>query len=174
MKTQDVWRTYGQELYFFILKRVKDQHVAEDVLQNCFLKIHKNLQQLADERKTRAWIFQISRNEIVNYYNKKEGLTRLENEPAEEIPSTIHEICCFDQFITELPDAYRHVIELTYLQGKTQKEVAGQLGLSLANVKARTRRAKAILKERFQTCCQYELDPQGNLRGSSNCAQCSG
>ena len=62
-------------------------------------------------------------------------------------------ILCFVKFYVYLPEIYRDVITLTYLHGKKQEEVAEELKISIANVKARVRRSKAILKEQFQDCC---------------------
>jgi RNA polymerase sigma-70 factor (ECF subfamily) len=71
-----------------------------------------------------------------------------------------------------LPEIYRHVIELIYIKGLKQKEVARKLEISLENVKVRIKRAKDILKQKFSECCNYEFDKKGNLIGESNCAIC--
>ncbi len=173
MKTQEVWQTYGQEMYFFILKKVKNKNIANDVFQNSFLKIHKNLHQLKAEQKLRAWVFQISRNEIANYFKKE---STYENPDAGIINSTLdtrQDFCCFDRFIDELPKHFREVIELTYIKGNKQEEVAEILQISLANVKARIRRSKTLLKKRFQECCKHEINKQGNLTGTPNCVSCT-
>ena len=67
MNTQDIWDNFNEELYFFILKKVNSKHVANDIFQNSFLKIHQNLSKLKSEEKVKAWIFQIARNEIITW-----------------------------------------------------------------------------------------------------------
>lgn len=172
METQKIWDNFNDELYFFILKKVKDKDIANDVFQDTFLKIHTNLFSLKSEDKARGWVFQIARNEIFDYFNKasvhveKSGI-------YEEISSQKYEnICCFDKFINDLPETYRQVIELIYLKGQKQKDVAQELGISLENVKARIKRAKDILKKKFNECCKYEFDKNGKLVGESNCSVC--
>ncbi|MGD1892586.1 MAG: sigma-70 family RNA polymerase sigma factor [Cyclobacteriaceae bacterium] len=172
METQDIWNSFNDELYFFILKRVRDKDVSNDIFQTTFLKIHNNLSKLKQDEKVKAWIFQIARNEIANYYSA-EAIYADNSDPNQDIPVPEYQfICCFDKLINDLPDIYREVIEMVYVKGHKQKEVAQELGISLENTKARVRRAKDILKKRFRECCKYELDKQGKLTGESNCSIC--
>lgn len=171
-ETQKIWDNYKDELYFFILKRVRDTGAAGDILQNTFLKIHKNLDRLKEQTSTRAWTYSIARNEIANFFSK-ESLYVEKTGISDATPiDTYEEVCCFDNFIMELPHIYREAIELVYIQGKRQQEAADILKISLANLKARLRRAKELLKQKFSECCKYELDKNGDLVGESNCAKC--
>lgn len=172
MKTQSIWNDYKDELYFFILKKVKNKTAANDIFQNTFLKIHKNLPTLKDEDKIKAWIFQIARNEIINWINKEAVYTDESTVLQEVDKHNYQDICCFDKFINNLPTIYEEVIELVYIKGYKQKEASQILGISLANVKARIRRAKAILKQNFNECCKYDLDKNGLLMGEPNCPIC--
>ena len=73
--TYDIWKRMGDEIYFFILKKVKDRNIANDVFQEVFLKIHANIGSLKQEGKLKSWAFQIVRNEIANYFIKEIELT---------------------------------------------------------------------------------------------------
>ncbi|MCR1026995.1 sigma-70 family RNA polymerase sigma factor [Cellulophaga baltica] len=172
METQKIWNKFNDELYFFILKKTKDKEATNDIFQNTFLKIHENVSKLKKDEKARAWVFQIARNEIANYYTKEaiyvEKNSANISEPLEEYQS----VCCFDNFINDLPEIYRQVIELIYIKGLKQKDIAIQLDISLENVKVRIKRGKDILKNQFNTCCKYEFDKNGKLSGESNCAVC--
>ncbi|WP_418603019.1 sigma-70 family RNA polymerase sigma factor [Hwangdonia sp.] len=172
METQNIWNNFSDELYFFILKKVKNKEVTNDVFQNAFLKIHTNLPKLKKEEKVKAWVFQIARNEINNHFNKESSdATKLGAVKDIDLQQYEH-ICCFDKFINDLPEIYKQVIELIYIRGKKQKDVAQALDISLENVKARVKRAKGILKNKFNQCCKFELDKNGKLIGESNCAIC--
>ncbi|MGW8122166.1 sigma-70 family RNA polymerase sigma factor [Roseivirga echinicomitans] len=172
METQKIWSSLNDELYFFILKKVKNKDVANDIFQNTFLKIHKNSSKLKKEEKVKAWVFQIARNEIVNHFNTESIYVEKLNLNKEIPLQEYQHICCFDKFINDLPEIYRQVIELTYIKGQKQKDVAKELEISLENVKARTKRAKDILKKKFNECCKYEFDKNGKLIGESNCPIC--
>lgn len=172
METQKIWNTFNDELYFFILKKVKDKDATNDIFQNTFLKIHKNLSKLKSEDKVKAWVFQIARNEINNHYNS-ESIYVEKSQVEKEIPSQIYDhVCCFDTFINDLPKIYKQVIELIYIKGLKQLKVAEELGISLANVKIRIKRAKEILKIKFSECCKYEFNKSGKLIGEPNCSVC--
>lgn len=172
METQKIWNNFNDELYFFILKKVKNKEVTNDIFQNTFLKIHKNLSKLENEEKVKAWIFQIARNEIVNHFkNESMYVEKLDLNNEISLQKYQH-ICCFDKFINDLPEIYRQVIELIYVKGLQQKAVAKELEISLENVKVRIKRAKDILKKKFNECCKYEIDKNGKLIGESNCSIC--
>ncbi|GLR17268.1 sigma-70 family RNA polymerase sigma factor [Portibacter lacus] len=173
METQDIWSDFNDELYLFILKRVKDASASNDVFQNTFLKIHKNLSKLRSDKKVKPWIFQIARNEIANHFNKEASQIEAKRSDAEIPIENYQNICCFDKFINNLPEIYNEVIELVYIKGLKQKEAAASLGISLENVKVRISRAKDLLKQNFSQCCKYEFDKNGKLSGEANCTACN-
>ena len=170
MDTAGVWNEYGTELYLFILKRTSDTEVANEVLQNTFLKVHLKLNTLKDIEKIKPWLFQIVRNEIALFFKNKAKEKQLEWSPVEDSEA---DLCCFNRFIEKLPDIYRQPVELVYIKGKKQKEVAEQLGISLPNVKARLHRAKELLRQDFMVCCKIELNENNKLISSTvDCAVC--
>ena len=102
METQQIWDSFNEELYFFILKKVKDKDVTNDIFQDTFLKIHNNLSYLKEEEKARAWVFQIARKEMFNYFNNA-SIYADKLDANIETPSQKYEhICCFDKFIDDL------------------------------------------------------------------------
>jgi RNA polymerase sigma-70 factor (ECF subfamily) len=173
IETEAIWNKLSSELYFFILKRVKNKNIADEVLQNSFLKIHRNLQTLQNPEKVKAWVFQITRNEISNFFKDETKMIPGLNSESVTTSEKYEEICCFDRFIQNLPQEYNEVMEVVYIQGKKQHEAAELIGISLANVKARIRRAKAILKKNFNECCKFDLNKDGKLIGESNCTSCT-
>jgi RNA polymerase sigma-70 factor (ECF subfamily) len=171
MKTEDILLQYHKELYNFILKKVESEFFAEEIFQNSFVKIHQNLVNLNDESKARAWSYAIVRNEIVNALKNKKYYDELTDESIFEISDQI-DVCCLPKFILKLPDIYKDIIIKIYVDGKSQKEVAKENGISLPNVKVRLKRAKNILTSNFVECCRYEIDSKGRLRGESKCEIC--
>lgn len=177
MIKENVFSDYRREVYYFILKKVKNEDIASDIFQNTFLKAYENQHQIKDQNKIRAWLFQITRNEIADYYNQESVYVSkfddtnlsLAKEPA---IFNSDQFCCYETFINDLPKIYKNVIELVYIEGKKQKEAAEILDITLSNVKARISRAKLILKKNFNECCQFELDEDGNLTGEPDCIKC--
>ena len=173
IETAYIWKKHHTEIYFFILKKVKDEEATREIIQNVFLKIHQNIASLKDIAKVRAWVFAIVRNEIANHYNLASTTIPLANHEFSPNNDSYQGFCCFDRFVTNLPEPYKEVVELVYLQGMTQIQVAEVLNISLANVKARIRRAKSLLIHNFNTCCKFEINKDGKLVGDSNCSVCN-
>ncbi|MEM7381982.1 MAG: sigma-70 family RNA polymerase sigma factor [Bacteroidota bacterium] len=177
-QTTAIWNTWRDNLFGFILKRVKDPVIAEDILQESFIKIHLKLHQLKSNAKLEAWVFQIARNQVNDYfYQQKRQQEMVDNswEIQEIDASEQHQeewLCCFDPFLNALPGKYRIVIDPIHREGKKQKEVAEELGISLANVKSRVHRAKELLKEHFMQCCKFTQNEEGKLIGEQHCERC--
>lgn len=171
MNTEKVWNEYSTELYLFILKRVNDSEIVNEVLQNTFLKVHLKLNTLKDIGKIRPWLYQIVRNEMALFFKNK-GKERQPDDWS-SIGESEMELCCFNRFIENLPKRFREPVELVYVKGKKQKEAAEELGISLPNVKARLYRAKEILKRNFIRCCKVQLDRKNKLISSTvECTTC--
>ncbi|MEM0992294.1 MAG: sigma-70 family RNA polymerase sigma factor [Bacteroidota bacterium] len=173
MEINQIWDFYKEEMYFFIRKRLQDKDAADEVLQNTFLKVCLYLDSLKAQEKLSAWIFQIARNEIVNYLHQSSKQKNAQLQSPAALDETYEEVCCLDRFVTQLPSIYRETIELLYFKGKKQHEVAAILGISLSNVKARAKRGKSILKKNLQDCCQYDLNHKGKLVGEPDCMKCT-
>lgn len=81
--------------------------------------------------------------------------------------------------IDNLPEPYREAVVLTELEGLTQKELAGRLGISLSGAKSRVQRGRQQLKEMLFDCCRFEFDRRGGVvdcepRSKSDCPECGG
>jgi RNA polymerase sigma-70 factor (ECF subfamily) len=171
--TSEIWEEFSSALRRFILNRVRDEHAAEDILQDAFYKIHKNIDKLEDERKLRAWLYQITRNTIIDYYRKRGAMAELPEMPEnmehiESRPGTDADVAldlgpCVKALMDRLPDRYKEPLFLTEFEGLTQKEMGDKLGLSVSGAKSRVQRGKAKLKDMLHQCCDFELDRRGNV-----------
>ena len=71
ISTEQVWRLLSDKLRSFLLQRVSDEQVAEDLLQETFVRIHSKLGEIDDAQRINAWVFQIARNLVVDHYRLK-------------------------------------------------------------------------------------------------------
>jgi RNA polymerase sigma-70 factor (ECF subfamily) len=74
MTKEHVWNDFKAELFGFIKSRIHNQELAEDLLQEVFIKIHANLKALDENANLVSWIYRITRNTIIDYYRKKKRL----------------------------------------------------------------------------------------------------
>jgi RNA polymerase sigma-70 factor (ECF subfamily) len=165
----DIWEDFSSRLKSFILKRVRDEHDAEDILQDVFLKVHQNLHSLRDEDKLMVWVYQITRNAVYDYYRHRkvavDSVQQLENWAQDPVPdnATAEVASCLKPMVETLPEIYREAIVLTEFEGLTQKEMAQRLDLSLPGAKARVQRGRKKLEEMLLGCCHFEFDRRGNI-----------
>jgi len=68
--TSELWSRFNKQLLVFIKSKVQDKDQAEDILQNVFIKIHSNIDKTEDFQKIESWIYQITRNTIIDYYKQ--------------------------------------------------------------------------------------------------------
>ncbi len=179
--TEHIWKEYHDSLYSFILSRVNESIVAEDILQDVFMRILSRIDSLKDCDKLQSWIYQITRNAIIDYYRSRKKTSELPPTliaPDAELSNTAREDidACLLPMIHSLDDPYREAVMLSEIEGRTQKEVAEKQGISLSGAKSRVRRGRAMIKEMMFGCCRFEFDKRGNVidyerKGDSDC-QC--
>src|SRR4051812_2443181 len=75
--SEQLWETFSAPIQQFILRRVPDPHSAEDILQDVFLKIHTRIDTLHQQDRVAAWIYQVARNAIADYYRAQRPMTDL-------------------------------------------------------------------------------------------------
>ena len=182
-ETAELWEEFGGTLKRFIARRIRNEHDAEDLLQEVFLRAHVAFYKVEDKGRARPWLYRIAANVVADHYRSKrvaippvvpheraEDAADLENLNGEVLP-------CLVSAIGELPDGYRSALTLADLEGRTQKEVAEELGLSLSGTKSRIQRARSKLKAALLSCCYFELDRLGNVLGyrpkNETCRYCS-
>src|SRR5258708_16546049 len=138
MTTEKIWEKFKQRIKQFILKRITDEHNAEDILQEVFLKIHARIDTLRDEEKLQSWMYQIARNVIADYYRQHKATVALSEalllpeEPVVDDDVVKDLLPGVRRMVDSLPDEYRQALLLTEYEGLTQREVAEWLGLSLS------------------------------------------
>lgn len=167
MKTNEIWKDFKNELLGFINSRVNDHVMAEDILQDVFIKIHLHKDDLKSSNKLTSWIYQITRNSIIDYYRKKKINYSIDEFDIVLPPEANHESSdftnCLSSFINQLSEKDQDIILKTSLGGQSQKEYAHTNNLSYTATKSRVQRAKSKLKSLFISCCNVEFDVYGNI-----------
>lgn len=165
-RVEFIWKEFSEKLRSFIAKRVKDPMLAEDILQDVFLKIHTNLGHLKNFSKLKSWIYQVTRNAIIDYYRSRRINSELpENlaEPEEDSRLNASQKLAgsLKEMIKLLPPQYREALLLTEFGGMKQADLAKKLGISISGAKSRVQRGRRMLKELLYQCCHFEFDRRG-------------
>jgi RNA polymerase sigma-70 factor (ECF subfamily) len=177
--SEQLWQTFSAPIQQFILRRVPDPHSAEDILQDVFLKIHTRIDTLHQQDRVSAWIYQIARNAIADYYRAQRPMTDLpetlpeqDEQPDDDVVREL--LPCVAAMVDALPDAYREALRLTEYEGLSQKELSERLGISFSGAKSRVQRARAKIKQQLLDCCHFELDHAGRIIDyQPHCACCA-
>src|SRR5690348_6982971 len=77
-----VWKMFNEPLERFIRKRVSDEDIAADLLQDVYVKIHTNMDTLHDTDRLQSWIYQIARNTVTDYYRTRKAYLQIPDELA--------------------------------------------------------------------------------------------
>lgn len=163
-----IWERYCCRLLAFIRGRIADESEAEDILQEVFIRIHRNLC-CQEWNKLDAWVYRITRNLIIDYYRGRKETVEVdetvpareydnaETDPAARLSFSLREI------IVRMPEPHRRALLLTEYEGLSQKELASRMGISLSGAKSRVQRAREKLRDMLLACCHFELDRRGRI-----------
>ena len=166
------WQAHERELRSFLRHRLGDDHAAEDVLQDVFVKAMRQGQAFCALQSPRAWLFQVARNALVDRartLHPHEPLTdelpqaaALQSEPVAGVDALAE---CMASALSELAPRDAAILRQCDLQGMTQREFAQAHGLSLAAAKARLLRARQRLRDHLVRECQVRFDDDGSVGG---------
>jgi RNA polymerase sigma factor (sigma-70 family) len=141
-----LYDNYSKALFNIIFQIIPQQEMAEDVLQEVFVKIWQNIKSYdASKGRLYTWMLNITRNLAIDRtrskdYNNQTKTTELKENVYEQngAQSIINDIG-LKKTLNNLPAENRKLLELAYFQGYTQEEISKLLNLPLGTVKTRIR-----------------------------------
>ncbi|MDW7674067.1 MAG: sigma-70 family RNA polymerase sigma factor [Bacillota bacterium] len=160
----NVVSAYQQQIYNLAFKMIGHQEDARDITQEVFIKVYNNITKYDDNMKFSTWIFRIATNSCIDFLRKKKEILLTDesiisttankfvfvDERKGESPQQIMERkllkAHINEKINQLPEHYRLVIILKYINDFTLEEIAAILNESLNTVKTRLYRGRELLK----------------------------
>lgn len=147
---------YKNLVYSIVLRMVNDREECNDIAQEVFIKIYKNLDKYYPSFKFSTWVIRITTNHVIDYRRKKRaeivsiddveyGLTTSKSPEEEYILKEKKNN--LEQLINELPQMYKVPIVLYHQQGLSYQEIADAMNISLSKVKNRIFRGRRMLKD---------------------------
>ncbi len=167
---EEIVNRYGDKIYGLAFRITRDHHSAEEVLQEVFLTLINKIHTFRGESKFSSWLYRVTANASYMYlrnYKKYENDVSLENYvPYDENGTLMGRIkvkdwsdrpdkallskeamAIIERAINELPEPYRVVFHLRDVEGLSNEEIAGVLGISVPAVKSRLHRARLYLRD---------------------------
>ncbi|HEU4733320.1 MAG TPA: sigma-70 family RNA polymerase sigma factor [Kofleriaceae bacterium] len=165
------WSDVAARLRPFVARRVPPGEI-DDVVQDVLVRMHRGLPDLRDDDRLSGWMFQVARTAIIDAGRKHAHAPvvagDLDETPAEAGPDDDREAAtalagCVSLFVAQLASPYREAITLVELEGKTAREAAEMVGISVSGMKSRVQRGRAQLRELFERCCEIAVDARGKV-----------
>ena len=165
----NIWTNFNKELKVFIYNKTRNSADTDDILQEVFVKIIRNIEKVNQSENLRQYLYGIVRNTLNDYFKNQKTFssdTEIQEQFSETETNSLNETiaeCCIKPFINKLPDNYKQALLITEFQDISQKELAKKLNISYSGAKSRVQRGKDKLKELILNCCAYQNDKYGNL-----------
>jgi RNA polymerase sigma factor (sigma-70 family) len=147
---------YSGALYGVIIRIVKKETIAEEVLQDVFIKIWERFNSYnAAKGKLFTWMLNIARNQAIDKTRSKEISNEQKTSGIEKVVSRIDqqefsetpvEGIGLKELLKKLPEEQKFVVEYLYFQGYSQSELAEEFNIPLGTVKTRLRLAMQHLR----------------------------
>ena len=164
---------YQGSIHALAWRKIGDFHIAEEITQDTFLQVYKNLSQLRNPNQLLGWMYVIANRLCLKWLEKNKSVMQsLEDTPVEEIErsSYTHHISeqreterteqhheLVKKLLAKLPESERTVVTLYYLGKMTTKEISKFLGVSVNTITSRLQRARKRLQEQQEALIQEVL-----------------
>ena len=153
---RELYNAYADGMYNVAFRMVKNAEDAEDILQNAFLEVFRNLKNFRYQSTPGAWIKRIVVNKALNFLKKEQRINVVSladqtdkewSESNDKITYADYDIDVVKKSIDNLPQGYRIVLSLYLIEGYDHKEIGQILHISEATSKSQYSRARKKLRE---------------------------
>jgi len=149
---KELYERYSTAMYTLAYRITSDFELANDVLQEAFVKVFRNLSKFRKESTLGAWIKTIVVRTALSRIKKDPVTESLEAKHIKEKIDWSHhlDVEYLEKAIQALPDGYRLVFTLIEIEGYTHKEVAELLNISIGTSKSQLYYAKKRLRKTIE------------------------
>ena len=154
-----LYDNYSGAVYGIILKIVRSEDFAQELLNDCFLKIWNKIPDYdASKGRLFTWMLNIARNSALDKLRSKEYKAKMKTDDvSENVSISDHQYSQANnpdyigvkEMVQQLPVEQQKLIHLMYFQGYSQSEIAEELNIPLGTVKTRVRAAMITLRKLF-------------------------
>jgi RNA polymerase sigma factor (sigma-70 family) len=164
----EVYKAFNPRLFNFLARLTRRRDVAEDLLEETWLRVVANAPRLRDDTQLAPWLFTIARNLFASYCRSRaldyDALSGLRLWPAHPPDPSPFEAAAAGELqkrvevaLATLPGMYREALLLVAMEGLTPSEAAGVCGVTAEAMRQRLARARALLARRLEDTGAYPL-----------------
>jgi len=166
----EAWLQHQSPLSLWLTSQTHDDALVQDLLQDVFIRAMDQKQAFCDIRNTKAWLFKVAGNLVIDHARKQKTLSMVEDVELEAseyhlsdkdvIDKLAH---CLPRVLNELTPQDSDLLKGCDINGMSQQEYATRHGLTLSATKSRLLRARLKLKQQLSHSCQVKLDDNQNV-----------
>jgi RNA polymerase sigma-70 factor (ECF subfamily) len=153
----ELYETYKNMIYLFLYRSTLNQHIAEDLTQDTFLRAFQALPTFRGDASLKTWLFKIARNTYINYYDRKQNQLEIQTETLDEQLYTqsdpfkrFDDSSLIQLTLIKLPENYRTYIILRDANGLTYEEISVITNETIGQVKIGIYRARKKFREIYK------------------------
>lgn len=136
MDFEEIYNEYFDRVYYKILSTVKNPEDAEDIAQEVFISVYKNLKKFRSESNVYTWIYRIAINKTYDFFRKKKMDIELNDEILNiESQEDFNVPLLLEEKLKKLPFQEREIVLLKDIYGYKLREIADMKGMNLSTVK---------------------------------------
>ncbi len=156
---EKLYKHFSRPLYDFVNRMLNDAAEAENIVHDTFEYILVNRHYIDFSRGIKGYLYKCTKNKVINYIKRRKALERYQvmpgldhdSEPAHEEAIITEEIALIiEMAILNMPERRRQVVEMYRKEGKSNKEIAMELGISEGAVSQHLAAAKNDLRNILQ------------------------
>lgn len=140
---------YGDMLYRICLVMLKNSADAEDAVQSVFMKLFMKVPQFESDEHEKAWLIRVATNKCRDMLRFRIKFHTIDDETLNSIAAD-EESTRLIELLTELPEKFRLVLTLHYIEGYKVDEIAQMIGRTASAVKMRLSKGRALLEEKYR------------------------
>lgn len=151
-----MYQRFSPKMYAVCLRYANNADDAQDLLQEGFIKIFRNLTKFRKEGSFEGWVRRVFVNTAIEHYRRKVNLNSLSESEEKTIEdkswNVLDHLAEKDiiQLVQEIAPGYRSVFNLYVIEGYSHKEIGTLLGISEGTSKSQLARAKSILQKKVE------------------------
>ena len=151
-----LYATHADRVYSVVRRVVGDDHLAEDVSQDAWVRAFEKLHQFRGEAAFSTWMHRLAVNQAVNRLRSQGRRSKLETAPELRLPvqepdeSALHHRQLV-RALDALADGYRTVLVLHDVEGLTHEEIGTRLGIAAGTSKSQLHKARARMRDLLTT-----------------------
>jgi RNA polymerase sigma-70 factor (family 1) len=155
------YNNYSKPLYIYLLHKLKDQHLCNDIIQDLFVTIWENRADLIIETSLKAYLFQAARYKIIDLYRKDAKYQKYLFELADYLVADHSliidridhkkKLADIEIAVNNMPEKMREIFILSRFEHQTTRDIASQKNLSTQTVKNQISKALRILRLNYMS-----------------------